>query len=248
MSLARDGEVLIKQGAEALAFKSTFLPSLPAALRKHRPPKPYRHPVLDRRLTKHRILAEARLLQRCRKNGIATPALYFIDEKRGDLWMEFIEGRSLRDVLLAVEREPELQGQDGSKRVPEVGIDVVEMMKRTGEAIAMLHEAGVIHGDLTTSNLMRREPGRDPADCNAQNTGEIVIIDLGLGSISLANEDKAVDLYVLERAFLSTHPRSTHLFASILEAYAQSGGTQTAQILKRLEDVRLRGRKRTMVG
>ena len=61
-------------------------------------------------------------------------------------------------------------------------------------------------------------------------------------------EDKAVDLYVLERAFSSTHPVSEPLFASVLRAYEKRMGKEWKAIGRRLEDVRLRGRKRRMVG
>ncbi len=59
-----------------------------------------------------------------------------------------------------------------------------------------MHEAGVVHGDLTTSNIMIK---------NDENHS-IVFIDFGLASTQPNIEDKAVDLYVLERAFISTHP------------------------------------------
>lgn len=73
------------------------------------------------------------------------------------------------------------------------------------------------------------------------------MIDFGLSFHSTLSEDKAVDLYVLERAFLSSHPNSEALFALILETYAQSH-PRAAGVLKRLEEVRLRGRKRDMIG
>ena len=46
-----------------------------------------------------------------------------------------------------------------------------------------------------------------------------MLIDFGLASQSVSDEDRAVDLYVLERAFGSTHPRAEHLFAELLDAY-----------------------------
>jgi len=61
-------------------------------------------------------------------------------------------------------------------------------------------------------------------------------------------EDKAVDLYVLERAFASTHPDSQSLFAAVLESYARGLGKTSTTVLRRLDEVRLRGRKRSMVG
>lgn len=46
-----------------------------------------------------------------------------------------------------------------------------------------------------------------------------VLIDFGLSNNSTLAEDKAVDLYVLERAFQSTHPASDELFNQILASY-----------------------------
>lgn len=107
-------------------------------------------------------------------------------------------------------------------------------MEAIGEAIAAMHAQDIIHGDLTTSNLI------------LSPTGAIHLIDFGLGSPSGGVEEKAVDLYVLERAFLSTHPAFPH-YPVILERYARAGPAARL-VLKRLETVRLRGRKRTMVG
>ncbi|KAJ1879457.1 TP53 regulating kinase, partial [Coemansia sp. S17] len=93
-----------------------------------------------------------------------------------------------------------------------------------------MHSFDIIHGDLTTSNMI------------LDNSNRLVLIDFGLSQISTSTEDKAVDLYVLERAFISTHPNSERLFATVLEAYADSEAARL--ILRRLEDVRQRGRKR----
>ena len=60
----------------------------------------------------------------------------------------------------------------------------------------------IVHGDLTTSNLMLVPTLSDPV------LGGLVVVDFGLALVSQLNEDRAVDLYVLERAFLSTHPNS----------------------------------------
>jgi TP53 regulating kinase-like protein len=78
--------------------------------------------------------------------------------------------------------------------------------------------------------------------------GEVVIIDFGLASQSSHEEDRAVDLYVLERAFGSTHPSVEHIFdEEFTPAYAKAYKAATA-VLKRLDDVRLRGRKKSMLG
>jgi len=78
-----------------------------------------------------------------------------------------------------------------------------------GKMLARLHACNIVHGDLTTSNIMVRdneEGGAATAGGDAGATTSLVLIDFGLSYSSTLLEDKAVDLYVLERAFLSTHP------------------------------------------
>ncbi|TVY56839.1 EKC/KEOPS complex subunit BUD32, partial [Lachnellula suecica] len=90
---------LITQGAEALLYRTTYLlPTLPCAL-KYRPSKPYRHPILDARLTKHRILSEARVLVKSRKEGVPVPAVYALDERDGWILVEWIEGEVVKKQL-----------------------------------------------------------------------------------------------------------------------------------------------------
>jgi len=101
--------------------------------------------------------------------------------------MEWIEGLSIREWLDIHTAELEL---------------VAEVMRSVGKSVGELHASGVVHGDLTTSNLILRE---------THGRMEVVLIDFGLGSVSVSEEDMAVDLYVLERAFASTHPKSEGL-------------------------------------
>jgi len=82
---------------------------------------------------------------------------------------------------------------------------------------------------------------------SAPKSVELVLIYFGLAYTSTLVKDNAVDLYVLERAFPSTHPSSEPLFASVLNAYAAQLGRDWNVIGRRLDDVRLRGRQRSMV-
>lgn len=251
---------LLTQGAEAHLYKTTSLnPSTPAAL-KIRPSKPYRHPILDRRLTRSRITQEARCLAKLVREGVSVPALLAMDWEGhggedggwGGAWlmMEWIDGDVVRVALEKWETwmksatldDEQTQAQEARVRA---------LMRKMGAAIGALHKAGVVHGDLTTSNLMLRPFANGDTDANSGHDteldGDVVLIDFGLASQSAQDEDRAVDLYVLERAIASTHPRSETLAEDLIVGYRDSyKGAPSA--LKRLEDVRMRGRKRSMLG
>ncbi len=94
-----------------------------------------------------------------------------------------------------------------------------------------MHDADVVHGDLTTSNIMIKTTNGQFDD-----DSKIVIIDFGLAMTQPSVEDKAVDLYVLERAFLSTHPNSESFILEILDSYKFST-RKSGPILERLEQV-----------
>ncbi|KAI9813475.1 MAG: serine/threonine-protein kinase bud32 [Pycnora praestabilis] len=255
---------LIAQGAEALLYHTTYLlPSTPSAL-KYRPSKPYRHPTLDARLTRHRILSEARVLVKCRREGVCVPAVYALDWEKGWLMMEWVEGGTVRGVLddwlkPMLGGKEEEEGKESTEGREE---ELRGLMERVGEAVGKMHEVGVVHGDLTTSNLMLRPPADSSPEDNycagagagAETTGsrrnlegDIVLIDFGLAAQSVQDEDKAVDLYVLERAFGSTHPKAEGLFKEVIKVYGQSY-KGAGVVLKKLEEVRMRGRKKSMLG
>ncbi|KAL6505149.1 hypothetical protein OROGR_024966 [Orobanche gracilis] len=172
--------VLIKQGAEARVFESTFIGK--RSIIKERFSKKYRHPSLDSKLTLRRLNAEARCMTKARKLGVLTPVLYAVDPLMHALTFEFVEGSAVKDIFLDL----------GSKGIVDEQLD--DIATQIGDAIAKLHDGGLIHGDLTTSNMLIRS-----------GISQLVLIDFGLSFTSTLPEDKAVDLYVLERALLSMH-------------------------------------------
>ncbi|KAI9353343.1 TP53-regulating kinase-like protein [Zopfochytrium polystomum] len=111
-----------------------------------------------------------------------------------------------------------------------------DLASRIGTFLASMHDLDIIHGDLTSSNMMLRE-----------ETSSLVIIDFGLSSVSSLAEDKAVDLYVLERALASAHGDVADFFHEVLVVY-KSKSKIGKQVLQKLDEVRLRGRKRDMTG
>jgi len=173
----------------------------------------------------------------------------------GWMIMEFVEGRTVKEVLQEVGRVRK-RGEGG-------GLEggVRGLMGKVGTVLGRMHELGVIHGDLTTSNLMLRPGAREGGMVNGDapeedaegnlrqelEGGEVLLIDFGLAAQVAQDEDRAVDLYVLERAFGSTHPEAEEGFKEVLGVYGESY-KGAKMVLKRLEEVRMRGRKRSMLG
>ncbi|KAF1918509.1 kinase-like domain-containing protein [Ampelomyces quisqualis] len=205
----------ITQGAEALVYKTCFLTPCTPAILKFRPRKPYRHPTLDQRLTKARLLAEARSLVRCKKEGVSVPGVLGVDAEHGWIVLEYVPGPSIRVVL---DWWAGAQRGGGGEAEAEAEAEAMgRLMGRVGREVGRLHAVGVCHGDLTTSNLMLRCAGFSPVQTTAMELGgEVVLIDFGLTTASIQDEDKAVDLYVLERAFAATHPAAEPLFQEVL--------------------------------
>ncbi|KAK6940783.1 Protein kinase domain [Dillenia turbinata] len=220
---ANDGSrILLKQGAEARVFESKFAGR--RSIVKERFSKKYRHPTLDSKLTLKRLNAEARCMAKARRLGVPTPVLYFGDPILHTLTFEYVEGPAVKDIFL----------EFGANCIVEESMDDIAV--QIGDAIAKMHDGGLIHGDLTTSNMLIRS-----------DTNQLVLIDFGLSFTSTLPEDKAVDLYVLERALLSMHSSCGNVMDRILAAYRKSS-KQWSSTLNKLAQVRQRGRKRTMVG
>ncbi|OIR58755.1 MAG: BUD32 protein kinase [Amphiamblys sp. WSBS2006] len=199
-----------QRGAEAVITRHRT-EDLREAVLKQRVEKKYRHPDLDRQIRRKRTVAEARWLEKARRNKINVPEVFYVDKDTHTICMEYIEGSTVKEEV-----------EKGNE-------DIAEQI---GAGLAMLHNIDVIHGDLTTSNMIVRD-------------GTVFFIDFGLGHSSSSPEDKAVDFFLFERVFSCTHQNREGVLSRITEAYSKrvfKGET----ILKRLSAVRARGRKRTM--
>lgn len=224
---------LVLQGAEAKLYETVFF-NKPAIV-KERFSKLYRHPEIDEKLTRKRLSQEVRGLQKCRKAGISTPSIYFVDLINNVIVLEKINGITVREHINAIRQKS--ANNSYSKLFP--------MARIIGSILARLHDSDIIHGDLTTSNMIIKSNLMDKN--TALTRFDIHLIDFGLSVSSGLAEDKAVDLYVLERAFLSSHPNSEGLFSELLESYKVTS-SKSKPVLIKLDEVRLRGRKRSMLG
>ena|SRR3989304_5439339 len=194
-------EKIIGMGAEAVLIHKD------GKLIKIRKRKSYRLQVLDEKLRKQRTKKEAKLLEKAAKL-IPVPKIFKTDEKE-EINMEFLEGKKLSENL------------DNLKNAEEICIEI-------GRNIAKLHDADIIHGDLTTSNMILKD-------------NKVYFIDFGLGFESKKIEDKAVDLHLIKHALEAKHfAHYEKFFKAILEGYKLSQHHEAA--IHRLKAVEKRGR------
>ena len=129
-------EFVLHEGAEAIVTAGSWLGK--RAVLKYRRPRRYRHPDLDRRLTRQRIAVEARVLSRLSAAGFPSPSLMLMEPDQSTMLLSRIEGKTLYDVL---------KTEDSCR----------DILHSLGGLVRRLHELGISHGDLTTHNVMVSE-------------------------------------------------------------------------------------------
>jgi len=205
--------VLVKKGAEASLYLETWHGR--KAILKRRLVKKYRVPELDREIRIQRTKHEPSIMHKAKEAGVPTPIIYMVDISSATIVMEFVEGKRLKEVL------NNLPSEERRKLCRYVGI-----------LVGKLHKHGIIHGDLTTSNMILTAEGR------------IVFIDFGLSEQSFELEDRGVDLHLVKRALLSTHfTCAKECFDSILSGYMEIiGEAETKEVLSKVGEIEKRGR------
>ena len=129
---------MIHQGAEATVFSGYWMGE--KAIFKKRNHRSYRHPDLDRRLTRQRISVEVRVLRKLHSTTVSSPSLFDVDIDEGWIILSEVEGVTLYESLLNGESN-------------------IEQIEKFGGLIRQLHELGISHGDLTTHNVMINDDG-----------------------------------------------------------------------------------------
>ncbi len=190
---------LLRKGAEADIYKTD------STVIKERIPKRYRIKELDEKLRKIRTRAESKLLQRA-ANIISAPKV--LKQNLFSIEMEYIDGPRVKDIL-------------DKKNFRQISAEIAK-------SIASLHNSEIIHGDLTTSNMLLKDE-------------KIYFVDFGLGFFSKSAEGMAVDLHSLFETISSTHPEiSEEMSAIILSEYERAGGKK--EVIARLQKLKTRGR------
>jgi len=207
-------KTLISQGAEAKIYvdyiDSHFFDS--PTVHKERVPKGYRHPALDNQIRTRRTKSEAKILTKALSIKANVPRVISTDKY--SIQIEFIEGDRLSETLNSYPKEKQFK-----------------IMQQLGTQVALLHKNNIIHGDLTTSNIiLSKSQIPNPKS-------RVVIIDFGLGFISTKIEDKAVDLHLIKQALEAKHYQNHEdLFKQFLKTYKDKA------VIERLEVVESRGR------
>jgi len=200
--------VLLKRGAEAELRRSTWHGR--EVVEKHRVPKAYRSQQLDDSLRKARLRMEVRLMSEARELGLAVPIIYDIDIEENRLVLEYVEGPTVKEVL--------------QKRL----IDPPRICQMIGEMAAELHSRDIVHGDLTTSNMIYRDD-------------RIHLIDFSLGEKTSSIEAKGVDLHLLKEALTSAHSDMPDLFDHVAAGYRQRSAN-AEEVLRKVKEIESRGR------
>ena len=207
-----DSPRLIYTGAEAEIYLQKWFGEL--AIRKQRIAKPYRVAELDVSIRHLRTSHEATMLREVRKLGVAVPTLYHIDPESSTLIMDYVDGRTLKDELHVLAKT-ERRARCGA----------------LGALVASMHKGGIVHGDITLSNVISQH-------------GKLFMIDFGLGDFSKEVEDMGVDLLLLNRSIRCTHYQfHVELFKSFIEGYGSVMGPKCCrEIIEKMREVERRGR------
>lgn len=192
---------LIAQGAESKLFLAKN------KVVKNRFKKTYRIKEIDDKLMKFRTKREARVLEKLQKTKIPIPKL-LLNNKKDKLEIQYIKGKLLKNILN--------------------NHNCIKLSKEIGNKIAILHNNSIIHGDLTTSNMILNR--------------EVYFIDFGLSFFSAKIEDKAVDLHLLKEALESKHSEIWEKsYKAALDGYARKA-VDGKDVLERIKLVEKRGR------
>jgi TP53 regulating kinase-like protein len=205
--------VLIKKGAEANLYLKDWHGH--KVIMKQRPPKKYRVPKLDKAIRFYRTIHESQLIHKAKETGVPTPTIFLVDIAKTTIIMEFVEGKQIKQIL------NDLSSKDRQR-----------LCRHIGELIGKLHNHGIIHSDLTTSNMI----------LTPQN--KVVFVDFGLSEQSKELEVKGVDLHLMKRALQSTHYKHvSECFDAIMSGYTRVVGDDVArEVLKKIQEIERRGR------
>jgi len=126
----------VKIGAEADIYITSW--NGRKSILKIRKRKDYRNELLDNRIRRLRTTREAKMISEVKSFGISTPLVYFVDQKKCEIFLQYVPGKLVRDL------------SNGT---------IIKACKKIGRIVGTLHKNGIMHGDLTTSNFILTREG-----------------------------------------------------------------------------------------
>jgi len=204
---------LFKKGAEANLYLADWHER--KVVVKVRIPKEYRPEALDKQIRGYRTIHEPQLMHEAKAAGVPTPLIYMVNVPEASITMQYVEGQQIKQLLNKV-------SQDKRR----------ELCISIGELIGKLHRQGLIHGDLTTSNMI------------LSGDGKIYFVDFGLGEKNSEVEARGVDLHLMKRALQSTHYMFwEECFKWVLSGYSCVLGVEAAgRVYEKIKEIERRGR------
>jgi Kae1-associated kinase Bud32 len=210
--LALTEQTIIYQGAEAKIIKSTFLGY--NVIKKQRVHKRYRIQEIDDYLIQSRTKEEAKVMGLARTIGVSVPLIFDVDLTKGCITFEYLKGERIKDIFDKITNE--------ERKL---------LCEQIGCQIGLMHNAEIIHGDLTTSNMILVK-------------NKVYFIDFGLSEINNEIEARGVDLHLLMEAMESTHSTHASFFSSVFDGYQKTYEGDVSLVQKKIDDIIRRGRYR----
>ncbi len=206
-------QMLFKKGAEASLYLANWQGR--KVVVKVRVPKRYRPESLDKLIRNYRTIHEPQLMHEAKGAGVPTPMIYIVNVPEASITMEYIEGNQVKQLLNKVSKD---QRQESCIKI--------------GKLIGQLHNHGIIHGDLTTSNMI------------LSSEGKMFFVDFGLGEKNIETEAQGVDLHLMKRALQSTHFQFwEECFKNILSGYSSVLGAEPSEkVYEKIKEIERRGR------
>lgn len=198
---------LLSRGAEAEIWRVKWFGK--NAVVKRRVKKGYRHPRLDDMIRKTRVKKEAKLITIARSAGVPVPIIYDLRLEDKTMIIQHFDGIRVMDAI-----------NDGYE------VD----LRTIGRYVGRLHEAGITHGDLTTSNILF-----------SPEKGKFCFIDFSLGEQDSSIEDMGVDLHLMREALISVHDDPLQLYEEVLSGYRETFDDDE-ETIERVKKIESRGR------
>lgn len=193
---------IIAQGAEAKITQIN-----PNTLKKIREEKPYRIKEIDLTLRKSRCKKEFKILNYLKENKLNVPKPFelIINKNEISFTFELINAEILKQVIDK------------------------ELLFKAFNQIIKLHQLEIIHGDLTTLNMLSKNKS-------------VYLIDFGLAEFSKKQEDRAVDLNLFFTCIKNEHPKLYKYKKELIENYKILEFSK--MVIQRLEKIEKRGRNK----